>query len=331
MEGTRIAIGPVLLIRSHPVFGPGPVNDCLWVCSRIGIIHRLDIQIVLSDQSFSICIHRQRLFIIQGASTTCASRTITAIATRNSCTRRSIRNKNAQLGDCKQAIGLVGLGLVIAQDSDANIFRVHGLVEGNALSKSRVSQSAFGDLLIDVRCVLANIDLVGLGPAISLPRASCDRQTADTHRLCASGIVSFEECEINRAGVIGEVDPILVVEGRQVLVEHVRGRVPFVGCRCADQLEGSRVVLECQSRRGIRGGSVATLGSISTQDAGIAPVRVVVTIAIATVSNDQADVFHPSNIARDVPRFASSPDDRSFWNDIGPVGTVSATDDVEGH
>ena len=226
---------------------------------------------------------------------------------------------------------MVGLGLVIAQDSDAHILRVHCLVEGNTLRKSSVPQSAFGDLLIDVRCVLANIDLVGLGPAISLPRASCNRQAADTHRLCASGIVSFEECEINRAGVIGEVDPILVIEGRQVLVEHVRGRVPLVGSRCADQLEGSRVVLECQSRRGLRGGGVATLGSISTQDAGIAPVRVVVTIAIATVSNDQADVFHPSNIARDVPRFASSPDDRSFWNDIGPVGTVSATDDVEGH
>ena len=178
---------------------------------------------------------------------------------------------------------------------------------------------------------MANIDLVGLGPAIRLPRASCDRQTADAHRLRTSGIASFEEGEINRAGVIGEVDPILVVEGRQVLVEHIRGRVPFVGSGCADQLEGSRVVLECQSRRGIRGGSVATLGSVSTQDAGIAPVRVVVTIAIATVSNDQADVFHPSNIARDVPRFASSPNDRSFWNDIGPGGTVSATDDVEGH
>ena len=331
MEGTRIAIGPVLLIRSHPVFGPGPVNDCLWVCSRIGIIHRLDIQIVLSDQSFSICIHRQRLFIIQGASTTCASRTITAIATRNSCARCSVGNKNSQLCDCKQAIGLVGLGLVIAQDSDANILRVHRLVEGNTLSESRVSQSAFGDLLIDICCVLANIDLVGLGPAIRLPRSSCDRQTADAHRLCASGVASFEEGEINRAGVIGEVDPILVVEGRQVLVEHVRDRVRFVGGRCTYQLEGSRVVLECQSWRGLRGGSVATLGSISTQDAGITPVRVVVTIAIAAVSNDQANVLHPSNIARDIPRFASSPNNRGFWNDIGPVGTVSATDDVEGH
>ena len=80
MEGTGITIGPVLLIRSHPVFGPGSVDDGLWVCSRIGIIHRLDIQIVLSDQSFSIRIHRQCLLIIQGASTACASRTSTAVA-----------------------------------------------------------------------------------------------------------------------------------------------------------------------------------------------------------------------------------------------------------
>ena len=226
---------------------------------------------------------------------------------------------------------MVGLGLVIAQDSDAHVLRVHCLVKGNTLSKSRVSQSAFGDLLIDVRCVLANIDLVGLWPTIGLPCSSRNRQTANAHRLCISGIASFEEGEINRAGVVGEVDPILVVEGRQVLVEHVRGRVGFVGSGCADQLEGPRVVLEAERRRGFWLGGIATLGSISTQDAGITPVCVVVTVTIAAVSYDQADVLHPSNIARDVPRFAASPDNRSFWNDIGPGGTIGAPDNAESH
>ena len=144
-------------------------------------------------------------------------------------------------------------------------------------------QSAFSYLLVDVGSILTHIDLVAFRTPVGLVNAAIDLQTSHAYRRGGGGVIALVQGQVNVAGVSYRVLPVLVVEGGSVAIKHVGGRVAGVSSRGRHQLLVATVVLNRVAR--CRGGSIA-VGGVTTQNASISPVSVVIAVTVAAVAHN---------------------------------------------
>ena len=157
--------------------------------------------------------------------------------------------QRGDLGDRQQAVGLGGLGLVGGGDHEPDELGAGRGREDDPLLVPGVPQGAGGHQLVDVRGVLAHVDLVVPDAPVGLGGPAGDRQPGDAGGLHGRGVVPLVEGHEDLGGVRGRVDPVLVVEGGRVPVDHVADRVAGVGLRRADR-QGARVGAQPVTGRG---------------------------------------------------------------------------------
>ena len=189
-------------------------------------------------------------------------------------------------------------------------------------------QSAFSYLLVDVGSILTHIDLVAFGTPVGLVNAASDLQASHAYRRGGGGVIALVQGQVNVAGVSYRVLPVLVVEGGSVAVKHVGGRVAGVSSRGGYQLLVAAVVLNRVAR--CRGGSVA-VGGVTTQNASVSPVSVVIAVTVAAVAHNQANQLHAGDVAGNLLRSVATGDHAGLRYHINPVSAVGGAYHTEGN